>query len=96
MCISTNPAGEDFVTGSGDGFVRLWKCYENDESISKITKNPLHLNQQQPILLQPPFQSALTDLIYSNKGDRVLAGALKDAKVRIWSTCTSKNRLVKF
>ena len=101
LCVARCPHGNHFATGSDDGVCRIWKDDDDvgvnttDQKFSDWysicggkTGESLLANTRlgvTPLMVLKGHLSAVTDLEYSNKGDRILSASQKDGVVRIWS-----------
>ncbi len=99
ICLSKCPVGGHFATGSDDGVGRIW-AEEEDPRMATIdhirrshfspkhTSNlsrSRHRNDTTPMASLNGHINSITDIVYSNKGDRILTASQKDGVIRIWS-----------
>lgn len=99
LCVAGCPYGRHFATGADDGICRIWK-EDEDTCVDLIDKKysnwPIvpnlpssrpspSSNTGEPLLTLKGHLSAITDLDYSHKGDRLLSASQKDGVVRIWT-----------
>ncbi len=100
ICVARCPYGFFFATGSDDGICRVFEdseepgvvlvdCRADDCSppfgYRPIRKSCDTRSADEPLLKLMGHVSAITDLSYSNSGDRILSASQKDGVVRIWS-----------
>ncbi|GAX10550.1 bromodomain and WD repeat domain containing protein 1/3 [Fistulifera solaris] len=91
LCVAKCPFGLHFATGSDDGTCRIWKetadpALELIENKSPVIRASSNLRDQGELLLElKAHHSAITDLSYSYKGDRLLSASQKEGVVRVWS-----------
>lgn len=101
ICIARCPLGMYFATGSDDGICRVFEDDEdpgvaivdgradkhypglNEHRSSRTTRATRASDE--PVLKLMGHISAITDLAYSNAGDKILSASQKDGVVRIWS-----------
>jgi WD40 repeat protein len=95
ICIARCPFGGHFATGSDDGICRIWQDDDNsmvqridkrvDRSDSTVMSEETMVLPDRLLLTLQGHLSAITDLHYSNRGDRIITASQKDGVVRIWS-----------
>ena len=97
ICVARCPNGGHFATGCDDGTCRIWADSDDtglpkidNESASFRTKGldqvPLsNLDGGKLLLTLKGHLGPITDLQYSNRGDRLLSASQKDGMVRISS-----------
>jgi WD40 repeat protein len=101
ICVARCPLGMYFATGSDDGMCRVFEDDEdhgvatvdaraNEEYSFSNTQAPAlktraTRSSDEPVLKLMGHISAITDLAYSNAGDKILSASQKDGVVRIWS-----------
>lgn len=99
LCLSRCPYGGHFATGSDDGICRVWQ--EENNSLSEKVDSQFRLSQSSTekglrsksarrqsdrlLFTLKGHLSAITELKYSNKGDRLLTASQNDGVVRLWS-----------
>ncbi|KAL3920258.1 MAG: hypothetical protein SGILL_003351, partial [Bacillariaceae sp.] len=99
ICVARCPLGNQFATGSDDGIVRVWQDFDDnavaivDRRLSNLIVRgncpnphpPSSGIQHKPLLKLTGHVSTITDLFYSNAGDRILSASQKDGVARIWN-----------
>ena len=76
-CVDVCPLGGHVVTGSDDGIGRVWRCADFDAPTAGAAVEPVCELHGHP--------RAVTDVVYSHAGDRVLTASMADGTSRIWS-----------
>ncbi len=93
-----SPCGKLLVTGGEDGIARLWKFGENMEPtrasrprvsssmMSGLDGDDDDMNNSPNLLMcLEGHVCSMTDLKFSNAGDRIMSGSADDGQVRIWA-----------
>lgn len=106
ICVARCPLGLFFATGSDDGICRVFadeeeprvaivdsRAKENHKDKKLSRRSNVGVSSDEPLLKLMGHVSAITDLSFSNKGDRILSASQKDGVARIW--CLGKLSLEK-
>ena len=106
LTVAFCPTGRHFTTGADDGICRVFSTCEDidleiddhkdGEKFGIVQKVPPRSSRRnaesKPLLTLKGHLSAITDLQYSNIGDRILSASQKDGVVRVWSFAPDLDR----